>query len=136
MLSHKKNIAQIPESEKLNTPTYGSRFATEPIPKYEIPERGMPAQVASQLIRDELNLDGNAALNLTSFVTIWMDEEAQRLMSETLNKNYIDQDEYPQQQRFRIDVSTSWLGSSMLQNMRVPLGRPLLDPPKRFTSPG
>ena len=52
MLSHKKNIAQIPEGAQLHAPTYGSRFATEPIPKYEIPERGMPAQVAYQLIRD------------------------------------------------------------------------------------
>ena len=96
MLSPKKNLAQSRESDQLHAPTYGSRFTTQPIPKYEIPESGMPAEVAYQLIHDELNLDGSAALNLASFVTTWMDEEAQRLFSETLNKNYIDQDEYPQ----------------------------------------
>jgi glutamate decarboxylase len=33
----------------------------------------MPADAAYQLIHDELNLDGNPALNLASFVTTWMD---------------------------------------------------------------
>ena len=96
MLSRKKNLSQLPEAEQMHAPTYGSRFTTEPIPKYTLPERGMPAQVVYQLIHDELRLDGSAALNLASFVTTWMDEEAQRLMSETVDKNYIDQDEYPQ----------------------------------------
>jgi len=96
MLSHKKNLSQLAEAEQVNAPTYGSRYTTEPIPKYEMPQRGIPAKVVYQLIHDELRLDGNAALNLASFVTTWMDEEAQRLMSETFDKNYIDQDEYPQ----------------------------------------
>ena len=96
MLSHKRNLAHLAETEQMQAPTYGSRYSTEPIPKYEMPEKGIPAEVAYQLIHDELRLDGNAALNLASFVTTWMDEEAQRLMSETFDKNYIDQDEYPQ----------------------------------------
>ena len=96
MLSHKKNLSQLAQIEQMQTPTYGSRYSTEPIPKYSLPDQGIPAEVAYQLIHDELRLDGNAALNLASFVTTWMDEEAQRLMSETLDKNYIDQDEYPQ----------------------------------------
>ena len=96
MLSHKKTLSHLGPVEQMHAPTYGSRYTTEPIPKYEMPEQGMPAQVVYQLIHDELRLDGNAALNLASFVTTWMDEEAQRLMSETFGKNYIDQDEYPQ----------------------------------------
>jgi len=96
MLSHKKNLSHLAQVEQMLAPTYGSRYSTEPIPKYEMPERGIPAKVVYQLIHDELRLDGNAALNLASFVTTWMDEEAQRLMSETFDKNYIDQDEYPQ----------------------------------------
>ena len=96
MLSHKRNLSQLPQIEQMHVPTYGSRYSTEPIPKYEMPEKGIPAEVAYQLIHDELRLDGNAALNLASFVTTWMDVEAQRLMSETFEKNYIDQDEYPQ----------------------------------------
>ena len=56
----------------------------------------MPARAAYQLIADELNLDGNPALNLASFVTTWMEPEAQQLATETLNRNFVDQDEYPQ----------------------------------------
>ena len=96
MLSHKKNLSQLSDADQMHAPTYGSRFATEPIPKYQLPECGMPAQIVYQLIHDELRLDGSAALNLASFVTTWMDQEAQQLMSETMDKNYIDQDEYPQ----------------------------------------
>lgn len=96
MLSRKMNLSQLAQADQVHVPTYGSRFTTEPIPKYQMPEQGMPAQVVYQLIHDELRLDGSATLNLASFVTTWMDEEAQRLMSETFDKNYIDQDEYPQ----------------------------------------
>ena len=51
---------------------------------------------AYQLIHDELTLDGNPTLNLATFVTTWMDDEADKLMAETANKNAIDWDEYPQ----------------------------------------
>ena len=40
-------------------------------------------------------LDGNARLNLATFVTTWMEPQAQRLMAETFDKNMIDKDEYP-----------------------------------------
>src|SRR5580704_3831915 len=56
----------------------------------------MSADAAYQLVHDELNLDGNPALNLASFVTSWMEPQADKLATETLNKNLIDQDEYPQ----------------------------------------
>src|SRR6202020_1592709 len=45
---------------------------------------------------DELILDGNARLNLATFVTTWMEPEAELLMSECAQKNMIDKDEYPQ----------------------------------------
>jgi glutamate decarboxylase len=41
-------------------------------------------------------LDGNARLNLATFVTTWMEPEAERLMAECSPKNMIDKDEYPQ----------------------------------------
>jgi glutamate/tyrosine decarboxylase-like PLP-dependent enzyme len=47
-------------------------------------------QVAYKLIKDELALDGNPALNLASFVTTYMEEEAEKLMTENLSKNFID----------------------------------------------
>jgi glutamate decarboxylase len=41
-------------------------------------------------------LDGNARLNLATFVTTWMEPEADILMAESADKNMIDKDEYPQ----------------------------------------
>jgi glutamate decarboxylase len=76
-------------------PTYSARSFSHAIPKFEVPADGLDAEVAYQLVHDELNLDGNPALNLASFVTSWMEPAADRLAAETLNKNMIDQDEYP-----------------------------------------
>ncbi len=92
MLSKKKNAN---EKEIVST-TYASRFFTKPVSRYHIPDEGMDADVVYQLIHDELNIDGNPALNLASFVTTWMEPQAEKLIMETLNKNLVDQDEYPQ----------------------------------------
>jgi len=92
MLSKKKNTN---EKETVST-TYASRFFTKPVSRYLIPDEGMDADVVYQLIHDELNIDGNPALNLASFVTTWMEPQAEKLIMETLNKNLVDQDEYPQ----------------------------------------
>jgi glutamate decarboxylase len=78
-----------------HAPTYSARSFSREIPKFEVPADGLDAEVAYQLVHDELNLDGNPALNLASFVTSWMEPAADRLATETLNKNMIDQDEYP-----------------------------------------
>lgn len=77
-------------------PAYGSRSMSGAVPKYRLPDGEMPARLAYQLIHDELALDGNPALNLATFVTTWMEPEAEALIGETLNVNSIDQDEYPQ----------------------------------------
>ncbi len=96
MLSEKLDLGKMKKSERENTTTYGSRYFSESIPKYEMSEDGMPAKAAYQLIHEELNLDGNPALNLASFVTTWMEPEADKLIMDTLGKNYVDNDEYPQ----------------------------------------
>ncbi|HEX9481904.1 MAG TPA: glutamate decarboxylase [Solirubrobacteraceae bacterium] len=83
-------------SEESVSPTYAGRSFSHDVPKYRLPEQGMPAPTAYQLVHDELNLDGNPALNLASFVTSWMEPQANLLAAETLAKNMIDQDEYPQ----------------------------------------
>jgi glutamate decarboxylase len=56
----------------------------------------MPAAAAARIVRDELILDGSARLNLATFVTTWMEPEAEALMAATFDKNMIDKDEYPQ----------------------------------------
>ena len=66
------------------------------IPRYELPEHGVLPRTALQVVRDELILDGNARLNLATFVTTWMEPEAEALMAECAPKNMIDKDEYPQ----------------------------------------
>ena len=48
------------------------------------------------LDEDELLLDGSARLNLATFVTTWMEPQAEKLMAECFAKNMIDKDEYPQ----------------------------------------
>jgi glutamate decarboxylase len=66
------------------------------IPRHELPEGELPPDVAYQIIHDELMIDGNARLNLATFVTTWMEPQAQKLMAECFDKNMIDKDEYPQ----------------------------------------
>ena len=69
---------------------------TRTIPRHALPEGEMPPDVAYQIIHDELMLDGNARLNLATFVTTWMEPQAEKLMAECFDKNMIDKDEYPQ----------------------------------------
>jgi glutamate decarboxylase len=64
-------------------------------PRHEIPEGEMDPDTAVQFVLDELMLDGNARLNLATFVTTWMEPQARILMAETFDKNMIDKDEYP-----------------------------------------
>jgi glutamate decarboxylase len=76
-------------------PVYVQELTCE-IPRYQLPEHGMFPRTALQIVKDELILDGNARLNLATFVTTWMEPEADMLMAECAPKNMIDKDEYPQ----------------------------------------
>ncbi|CAJ1952223.1 unnamed protein product [Sphenostylis stenocarpa] len=75
--------------------TFASRYVREPIPRFKIPEKSIPKDAAYQIINDELMLDGTPRLNLASFVTTWMEPECDKLIMTSLNKNYVDMDEYP-----------------------------------------
>ncbi|MCP4218080.1 MAG: glutamate decarboxylase [bacterium] len=78
------------------TPTFGSKEETHSVPKFKMPEGSMSPRTAYQIVHDECMLDGNARLNLATFVTTWMEPEARQLMMETMDKNMIDKSEYPQ----------------------------------------
>jgi glutamate decarboxylase len=65
-------------------------------PRDRLNDSPVPPDTAYQLVHDELLLDGNARLNLATFVTTWMEAQAGRLMAECVDKNMIDKDEYPQ----------------------------------------
>jgi glutamate decarboxylase len=72
----------------------GVRHAPE-TPHHHLPEKGVGLDTAYELISSELLLDGQARLNLATFVTTWMPSTAAKLMAETADKNMIDKDEYP-----------------------------------------
>jgi glutamate decarboxylase len=77
-------------------PLYSGPGQTQTVPKLHLPKGELPPDLAYQIVHDELMLDGNARLNLATFVTTWMEPQAQRLMDESVDKNVIDKDEYPQ----------------------------------------
>ena len=66
------------------------------IPRHRLRDTELSPDVAYQIIHDELMLDGNARMNLATFVSTWMEPQAEKLMAECLDKNMIDKDEYPQ----------------------------------------
>jgi glutamate decarboxylase len=82
----------VPANELSVDPLFG-REGT--IPRHVLPAGEMPADVAYQIIHDELMLDGNARLNVATFVATWMEPQAEKLMAECFDKNMIDKDEYP-----------------------------------------
>ncbi len=77
-------------------PAYAGRLGHAPIPKNRMPDTAASPEAVYRMIHDELLLDGSSRLNMATFVTTWMDPEAERLMAETFDKNMIDKDEYPQ----------------------------------------
>jgi len=76
-------------------PAYTGRLSTAPVPSLRLPDDPMQPAAAYRFVHDELMLDGSSRLNLATFVTTWMDPEAELLMAQTFDKNMIDKDEYP-----------------------------------------
>jgi glutamate decarboxylase len=109
----KINLHPDDEADDFTATVYGSRYAEEDLPRHEMPDKEMPPSVAYRLIKDDLTLDGTPTLNLASFVTTYMEEEAEKLMvyvtppslivtmlikyshSDAFSKNFIDYEEYP-----------------------------------------
>jgi glutamate decarboxylase len=83
------------ESPIEQNPLYSYLAEKSNAPRHALPLHEMDPDVAHQIIRDELMLDGNSRLNLATFVTTWMEPQAQLLMAATFDKNMIDKDEYP-----------------------------------------
>jgi glutamate decarboxylase len=75
---------------------YGNAFLRADAPDHRLPQAGMPPADAMRLLGEELVLDGLPMRNLATFVTTWMEPEAQRVIAENLHRNYIDHAEYPQ----------------------------------------
>lgn len=95
MVNQLKDLKKVARGGNNLTPVY-ARYAMEhEVPKFELGDHELRPNTVYDLIHDELMLDGNARLNLATFVTTWMEPEAEKLMAETFDKNMIDKDEYP-----------------------------------------
>jgi glutamate decarboxylase len=92
MSLHRKSVARGRALDVI----YASGDLTTAIPKYKIPRQEHSPRTAYALIHDELLLDGNSRQNLATFCTTWIEPEVQALMSECIDKNMCDKDEYPQ----------------------------------------
>ena len=76
MISKKVKMHHLQDRDKALAPAYARRELSRTVPKYELPNEEMSPRTAYNIIHDELMLDGNARLNLATFVTTWMESEA------------------------------------------------------------
>ena len=67
-----------PDGVELN-PIFAVPGESTTVPKFSFPQEESLPQSAYQIVHDEGMLDGNARLNLATFVGTWMDEYAGRL---------------------------------------------------------
>jgi glutamate decarboxylase len=82
-------------NESYVCPIFGSPASDCDIPKYKLNPDPIEPRIAYRLVRDELLDEGVARQNLATFCQTYMEDEATRLMGETLEKNAIDKSEYP-----------------------------------------
>ena len=92
MALHEKNTLK----ETIIDDVYASKDLANELPKYKFPENEIEANHAYQSVHDELMMDGNSRQNLATFCSTWVEPEVHKLMDESLDKNMIDKDEYPQ----------------------------------------
>ncbi len=92
-------MSRLPEKRDLDAEVFAPPY-THPVDRGDVPVDRLPADgampdVAKRLVMDELMLDGNPRMNLATFVSTWMEPQAQELIVETLDRNLVDRDEYP-----------------------------------------
>lgn len=75
---------------------YGGSGIGRSLPKNRFPALEADPRRIYGLVHDELMLDGVSRMNLATFCTTWVEPEARALMEESLDKNIVDKDEYPQ----------------------------------------
>ncbi len=87
---HKTPAGAAPDATIQSRPQYGRELSGT-----RLAAESTDPRIAYQTVSDELLLDGNARLNLATFVTTWMEPDARVLIDECLDKNIVDKDEYP-----------------------------------------
>lgn len=83
-------------AQGLVDPLFGSEALQGIAASRAFPKNETIAPAVYQIIHDELFLDGNARQNLATFCQTWDDEYVHKLMDLSINKNWIDKEEYPQ----------------------------------------
>ncbi|GAB11197.1 glutamate decarboxylase [Gordonia araii NBRC 100433] len=92
MVDHRR----INESDRMYlSPVFLRPGEATSLARWEIADDMLAPETAYQIVHDEAMLDGNARLNLATFVSTFMDKHARDLYAETVDKNIIDKDEYP-----------------------------------------
>src|SRR4051794_8194087 len=71
------------------------RYFTQPAPDRRLPEHSLDPRSALAVLESEVLLDGDPMKNLATFVTTFMEPEAQAVIAANLHRNYIDHAEYP-----------------------------------------
>ena len=61
----------------------------------EFPQESISARAAQAVVEAAMWTDANPMLNLSSFVTTFMEPEARELMAKHAHVNYVDHDMYP-----------------------------------------
>ncbi len=82
--------------DELLDEVYSSHDLSVAMPKFRMPDAEQEARHVYQLVSDELILDGNSRQNLATFCQTWLEPEVHTLMAQTIDKNMVDKDEYPQ----------------------------------------
>jgi glutamate decarboxylase len=82
-------------SEKKVPTEAAGAWITEAAPDHAIPEEARLPIAAMRLVDEELAVEGIPERNLATFVTTFMEPEAQRVIVENLHRNFIDHAEYP-----------------------------------------
>ncbi len=82
-------------------------FQTE-VDVTKFPKSEMTPRAAQAYVESHLWTDSNPMLNLSSFVTTWMEPEVRDLMARNAHVNYIDHDMYPKSYHLE-SVMVNWL---------------------------
>jgi glutamate decarboxylase len=93
MALHKKLVEDL--TPLLLSPMYARPGESGRAPRHTLPDLEKDPETAYQFVHDELMHDGNARLNLATFVTTWMEPDVRRVIAENLHRNFIDHAEYP-----------------------------------------
>ncbi len=88
-------LEKMDNKTKYLTPIFGSEAADTVMPLDKMSKDPVEPRIAYEMIKEYLSIEGNAVQNSATFCQTYMDPTATTLMSENLEKNAIDKDEYP-----------------------------------------